>query len=75
MAAACDALGVSGHRILDAPDRGVADVDAEWAVREILADIGATVRRSCSPSITWAFPATPTTSPWPGFWTGPSPVR
>jgi LmbE family N-acetylglucosaminyl deacetylase len=39
LAEACDALGVSGHRILDAPDRGVATVDAEWAVREILADI------------------------------------
>jgi LmbE family N-acetylglucosaminyl deacetylase len=39
LAGACDALGVSGHRILDAPDRGVATVDADWAVAEILADI------------------------------------
>jgi LmbE family N-acetylglucosaminyl deacetylase len=36
---ACDALGVRGHRILGAPDGGVAGVDATWAVGEILADI------------------------------------
>lgn len=40
MAAACDALGVAGHRILGAPDRGVNLVDEAWAVREIVADIG-----------------------------------
>jgi LmbE family N-acetylglucosaminyl deacetylase len=39
LAAACAALGVAGHRILGAPDRGVAGVDADWAVREIVADI------------------------------------
>jgi len=39
LAAACDALGVAGHRILGVPDRGVVDVDANWAVREIVADI------------------------------------
>jgi LmbE family N-acetylglucosaminyl deacetylase len=39
LAAACAALGVSGHRILGAPDRAVASVDREWAVAEILADI------------------------------------
>ena len=39
LAGACDALGVSGHRILNAPDRGVSGVDPEWAVGEILADI------------------------------------
>jgi LmbE family N-acetylglucosaminyl deacetylase len=38
-AAACAALGVSGHRILGAPDRGVSGVDAGWAVGEIVADI------------------------------------
>jgi LmbE family N-acetylglucosaminyl deacetylase len=39
MAAACDALGVTGHRILGVPDRGVSDVDSAWAVREIVADM------------------------------------
>lgn len=39
MAAACDALGVSGHRILGAPDGGVKGVDPAWAVREIVADM------------------------------------
>ncbi len=39
LAAACDALGVRGHRVLGAPDGGVAGVDARWAVREILDDI------------------------------------
>ena len=39
LAAACDALGVAGHRILGAPDRGVENVDAAWAVGEIVADI------------------------------------
>jgi len=38
LACACDALGV-GHRILGAPDGGVAGVDPAWAVGEILADI------------------------------------
>ena len=38
-AAACDALGVSARRILEAPDRGVAAVDADWAIGEILDDI------------------------------------
>lgn len=36
---ACDALGVSGCRILGAPDKGVNAVDPAWAVREIVADI------------------------------------
>lgn len=39
LAAACRALGVAGHRILDVPDRGVAAVDPAWAVGEITADI------------------------------------
>ncbi|HEX6790316.1 MAG TPA: PIG-L deacetylase family protein [Candidatus Krumholzibacteria bacterium] len=39
LAAACDALGVSGHRILGVPDGGVRKVDAAWAVREIVDDI------------------------------------
>lgn len=39
LAAACDALGVAGHRILGAPDRRVNEVDPAWAVREIVADI------------------------------------
>ncbi len=36
---ACDALGVSGFRILGAPDKGVHAVDPAWAVREIVDDI------------------------------------
>jgi LmbE family N-acetylglucosaminyl deacetylase len=36
---ACDALGVSGFRILGAPDKGVNAVDPAWAVREIVDDI------------------------------------
>lgn len=39
MAAACEALGVRSHRILGVPDKGVADMDADAAVGEILADI------------------------------------
>ena len=39
LAGACDALGVSGHRVLGAPDRGVDTVDADWAVEEILNDM------------------------------------
>jgi N-acetyl-1-D-myo-inositol-2-amino-2-deoxy-alpha-D-glucopyranoside deacetylase len=39
LAAACRELGVAEHRILGAPDRGVAAVDPAWAVREILADM------------------------------------
>lgn len=39
LAAACAALGVGGHRVLGAPDGGVAAVDPAWAVGEILADI------------------------------------
>lgn len=39
LAAACDALGVAGHRVLGVPDRGVDTVDAAWAVREIAGDI------------------------------------
>lgn len=39
LAAACEALGVREHRILGAPDGGVARVDPAWAVGEILADI------------------------------------
>ncbi|HEU4928573.1 MAG TPA: PIG-L family deacetylase, partial [Candidatus Krumholzibacteria bacterium] len=38
-AAACDALGIQQHRILGAPDGGVASVDRTWAVAEIAADI------------------------------------
>jgi LmbE family N-acetylglucosaminyl deacetylase len=30
---------VAEHRVLGAPDRGIAGVDAEWAVREVLADM------------------------------------
>lgn len=37
--AACAALGVTGHRILGAPDSGLRTVDPVWAVREIVADI------------------------------------
>ena len=37
--AACRELGVAEHRVLGAPDRGVAGVDPEWAVNEILADV------------------------------------
>lgn len=47
---ACRALGVRGHRILDAPDGGVAGVDAEWAVREILADM-----ERCRPQVVLTF--------------------
>jgi LmbE family N-acetylglucosaminyl deacetylase len=39
LAAACDALGVAGHRILDVPDKGVAVVDPTRAVSEIVSDI------------------------------------
>jgi LmbE family N-acetylglucosaminyl deacetylase len=39
MQAACDALGVSGHRILGVPDKGVGTVDPAWAVREVIADM------------------------------------
>ena len=39
LAEACEALGVAGHRILDAPDRHVNEVDRAWAVREIVADM------------------------------------
>jgi N-acetylglucosamine malate deacetylase 2 len=39
LATACDALGVSGHRVLGSPDGGVSGVDANWAVREIVSDI------------------------------------
>lgn len=39
LAAACAALGVREHRIVGAPDGGVAGVDPAWAVGEILADI------------------------------------
>ncbi|HKW15035.1 MAG TPA: PIG-L deacetylase family protein [Candidatus Krumholzibacteria bacterium] len=39
MEAACAALGVSGYRILGAPDKGVNAVDPAWAVREIIADM------------------------------------
>jgi LmbE family N-acetylglucosaminyl deacetylase len=38
-AGACEALGVRGHRVLGAPDGGVSQVDANWAVGEILDDI------------------------------------
>ena len=38
-AASCDALGVTGHRILGAPDRGVSTVDPAWAIGEIVADM------------------------------------
>jgi LmbE family N-acetylglucosaminyl deacetylase len=36
---ACEELGVSAFRILDAPDRGVVTVDADWAVGEILGEL------------------------------------
>jgi N-acetylglucosamine malate deacetylase 2 len=39
LAAACTALGVREHRILGAPDGGVAKVDRAWAVAEIVNDI------------------------------------
>jgi LmbE family N-acetylglucosaminyl deacetylase len=39
MADACAALGVAGHRIVGAPDGGVADLDRDAAVGEIVADI------------------------------------
>jgi LmbE family N-acetylglucosaminyl deacetylase len=39
LAAACDALGVAGHRVLGVPDKGVKDVDRNWAVKEIVSDI------------------------------------
>jgi LmbE family N-acetylglucosaminyl deacetylase len=39
LADACAELGVRGHRILGAPDRGVSGVDLAWAVREIVSDI------------------------------------
>ncbi len=39
LAAAAGALGIAGHRMLGAPDGGVARVDPIWAVDEILADI------------------------------------
>jgi LmbE family N-acetylglucosaminyl deacetylase len=39
LGASCVALGVRDHRILGAPDGGVAGVDEKWAVAEILADI------------------------------------
>jgi LmbE family N-acetylglucosaminyl deacetylase len=50
LALACDALGVRAHRILGAPDGGVAGVDAGWAVGEILADI-----RRYQPHVTLTF--------------------
>jgi LmbE family N-acetylglucosaminyl deacetylase len=39
LAAACRELGVAEHRVLGAPDRGVAGVDPVWAVNEILTDV------------------------------------
>ena len=39
LAAACQALGVREHRILGAPDGGVANVDRVWAIAEIVHDI------------------------------------
>ena len=39
LAAACRELGIAEHRVLGAPDRGVAGVDPKWAVKEILADL------------------------------------
>jgi len=39
LSAACDALGIAGHRVLGAPDGGVSGVDSAWAVNEILSDI------------------------------------
>jgi LmbE family N-acetylglucosaminyl deacetylase len=39
LADACEALGLTGHRILGVPDRGVSRVDPSWAVREIVEDI------------------------------------
>lgn len=34
---ACKALGVTAFRLLGVPDKGVADVDREWAIEQILA--------------------------------------
>jgi LmbE family N-acetylglucosaminyl deacetylase len=39
LAAACDALGIAEHRILGTPDRGVEDIDPEWAVDQIVRDM------------------------------------
>jgi LmbE family N-acetylglucosaminyl deacetylase len=39
LAAACDALGIAEHRILGTPDRGVPDIEPEWAVGQIVRDI------------------------------------
>lgn len=50
LAAACGALGVREHRIVGAPDGGVASVDPAWAVGEILADI-----RKCKPQVALTF--------------------
>jgi len=41
LAAACDALGVRAHRIVGAPDRGLAGIDAEGAIAEIVREIEA----------------------------------
>jgi LmbE family N-acetylglucosaminyl deacetylase len=39
LADACDALGITDHRIIGVPDKGVADVDREWAIAQITKDI------------------------------------
>lgn len=40
-ACSCKALGVQGNRMLDVPDGGVADLDPERAIGEIMADFRA----------------------------------
>jgi LmbE family N-acetylglucosaminyl deacetylase len=39
LAAACDALGITEHHVLGAPDRGVEDIEPQWAVDRIVRDI------------------------------------
>jgi LmbE family N-acetylglucosaminyl deacetylase len=39
LAAASDALGIAEYRVLGTPDRGVDDIDPEWAVDQIVRDI------------------------------------
>jgi len=41
LGAACRELGIASHRILGVPDKGVNEVDPDWAVGEILSDIAA----------------------------------
>jgi LmbE family N-acetylglucosaminyl deacetylase len=39
LAAASDALGIAEYRVLGTPDRGVDDIDPQWAVDQIVRDI------------------------------------